>query len=137
MPARITIAVLPFDHYSEDPADALLATRITDELTAGLARDGRVDVVSRTSARQFAGARRALTDIARELGADVIIEGSVTTAGEEVRVLTRFVNGLRDRKTGVLRTTGTRADLDDLMRRVIQSVSDAAPNAIRAAPGGS
>lgn len=136
VPGRITLAVLPFDHYSKDPADALLAARVTDELTAGLARDGRVDVVSRTSAGQFAGARRPLREIARELGADVLIEGSVTSAGEGVRVQARFVNGLRDRKTGVLEITGTRADLDDLLRRVIQSVADAAPDANRAAPSG-
>jgi adenylate cyclase len=133
LPGRISIAVLPFDHYSNDPADALLAERVTDEVTSGLARDGRVDVVSRTTARQFEGARRSLADIARELGADVIIEGSVTTAGEDVRVRTRFVNGLRDRKTGVLEFAGTRPDLDDLLRRVIQGVSDAAPTAIRPA----
>ena len=77
----VTIAVLPFAEYSNDPADELLAARLTDGVTSELARIRTLGVVSHTSALQFAGTRRPLREIAQALNAELILEGSVHDDG--------------------------------------------------------
>jgi adenylate cyclase len=121
-----TVAVLPFATYSGIDADRRLAAEITDGVTSELARLGTVDVVSHTSAAQFAPSNRRLSDIASALGADVVMEARVTVDGDRVRVTGRLVDAARDRKIWVEDFTGTRADLPSLHRRVAQAVAAAA-----------
>lgn len=122
----LTIAVLPFASYSADQADTLLAARVTDGITAELARLGTLGVVSHTSALQFAGARRPLREIASTLGADVVAEGSVQRDGERVRVDVRLVDAARDRKIWVENFAGRVTDLADLQRRIAAATATAA-----------
>ena len=122
----VTIAVLPFDEYASDVADALLAAQLTDGVTGELARLRTLGVVSHTSARQFADTRRPLREIAQALNAEMILEGSVTTAGDAVRVSARLVDARIDRKVWVSDFTGTRRDLLDLERRIAAAAGSAA-----------
>ncbi len=122
----VTIAVLPFDEYASDVADALLAAQLTDGVTGELARLRTLGVVSHTSARQFADTRRPLREIAQALNAEMILEASVTTAGDAVRVSARLVDARIDRKVWVSDFTGTRRDLLDLERRIAAAAGSAA-----------
>lgn len=122
----VTIAVLPFSEYAGEPADALLAAQLTDGVTGELARIRTLGVVSHTSARQFAGARRPLREIAQALNAEMILEGSVTTAGDAVRVNARLVDARLDRKVWVSDFVGTRRDLPELERRIAAAAGSAA-----------
>lgn len=122
----VTIAVLPFNEYASDTADALLAAQLTDGVTGELARIRTLGVVSHTSARQFAGTRRPLKEIAQALNAEMILEGSVTTAGDAVRVSARLVDARLDRKVWVSDFAGTRRDLPDLQRRIAAAAGSAA-----------
>jgi TolB-like protein len=121
-PAPTTsIAVLPFASYSTDPADALLAARLTDGVTTELARLGTIGVVSHTSALQFAeGPRRATPEIARMLRADHLAEGTVRRAGDRLEVSVRVVNGHTDRKMWVEDFVGSTGDPRDIERRIAQ-----------------
>ena len=73
----VTVGVLPFNEYSPDAADELLAAQLTDGVTSELARNRALGVASYTSAQQFAGTRRPLTEIAQALKVEMIFEGSV------------------------------------------------------------
>jgi TolB-like protein len=121
-----TIAVLPFAEYSSDPADELLAAKLTDGVTSELARVKTLGVVSHTSALQFAGVRRPVKEIARALNAELILEASVHHEGERVRVEARLVDTTIDRKLWVEDFVGTPADLRDLERRVATAAGSAA-----------
>jgi TolB-like protein len=117
------VAVLPFAHYASGGTDERLAARITDGVTTELARINAAGVVSRTSALQFGDGRKPLREVAQLLNATELVEGSVTTDGDTVRVTTRIVNGRTDLKTSVLEFEGRRDLVDDLTRRIAAALS--------------
>jgi TolB-like protein/DNA-binding winged helix-turn-helix (wHTH) protein len=96
--ARIqSLAVLPLENLSGDPGQDYFAAGITDDLTTELAHIHGLRVVSRTSASQFQAAHRSLPDIARALGVEGVIEGSVVRAGNHVRITTQLIEAASDR----------------------------------------
>jgi adenylate cyclase len=127
----VTIAVLPFAHYSTDGSDALLAARMTDGVTSELARQGTIGVVSHTSALQFAGVRKPAPEIARALNADVVMEGTLTRSGDRIAVTIRLVNAKTDRKMWVQDFEGRAVEARELERRI---AADVAPFVLSAAP---
>jgi len=93
-----SIVVLPLDNYSGDPAQDYFAEGMTDELTAELATISQLRVISRGSAMQFKGDDRpAAPDIARLLGVDVVVEGSVRRVGDQVRITAQLIDARADR----------------------------------------
>jgi TolB-like protein len=86
-----SIAVLPLTNLSGDPAQDYFADGMTDELITALAKNRSLRVVSRTSAMQYKGVRRPLRDIARELGVDGILEGSVERSGNLVHMTVQLI----------------------------------------------
>lgn len=80
------IAVLPLANLSGDASQDYYADGMTDELITALARNRSLRVISRTSAMQFKSANKPLREIAHELGADGILEGSVKRTGNNVHV---------------------------------------------------
>ncbi len=91
-----TLAVLPFENLSRDDAQEFLADGMTEAITAGIARLGSLRVISRTSAMRFKGQRRPLPEIARELHADAVVEGSMLHAGERVRITAQLIDARTD-----------------------------------------
>ena len=96
-----SVAVLPFEHYSGNEEEALLVARLTDSVSAELAKVGSVSVVSRTSAARYAGAHESVLEIAKALDADFIMEASAVVTGDIIHVVARLVDGRRDRKVWV------------------------------------
>ncbi|MBA3709684.1 MAG: hypothetical protein H0W83_12790 [Planctomycetes bacterium] len=93
-----SIAVLPLDNYSADSAQAYFAEGMTDELTTDLATISSLRVISRGSTMQYAGRNRPPTpEIARALNVDAIVEGSVTRAGDKVRITAQLIDARADR----------------------------------------
>jgi TolB-like protein len=119
----VRVAVLPFAHYSTDPSVGLLAARLTDGVMTELVRNGRVDVVSRTSTQQFASRPGSLREVARALNADIVVEGSIHVDADRIRVQMRMVDPDVDRKFGLHEFEGTARDLDDLQRRMAAAIS--------------
>jgi TolB-like protein len=93
----VWIAVLPLDNFSGDSNQEFLADGMTEALIAGLARSPGLHVVSRTSVMPYKGARKPLPQIARELGVDAVIEGSVVRVRDRVRVTAQLVDAREDR----------------------------------------
>jgi TolB-like protein/DNA-binding winged helix-turn-helix (wHTH) protein len=94
-----SIAVLPLDNLSGDPGQDYLAAGMTDELTTMLAKHSNLRVISRTSATsvmQPKGAHRPLPEIARELGVDGILEGSVERTGDKVHMTIQLIQAPSD-----------------------------------------
>jgi TolB-like protein len=91
------VAVLSFQNYSGDARQDAFADALTETIISKLAQVDTLHVVSRTSSSQYKGQQRALPDIARELGAVWIIEGSVTRAAGRVRVVAQLIDARTDR----------------------------------------
>jgi TolB-like protein len=119
-----TVAVLPFEQHSGSPEDERLASHLTDAVTFELARLQTVGVVSRTSARQFEYARGSLRDMARTLGADFVMEATVSTAEDEITVDGRLVNAAIDRKFWVHTFRGDRRRIGELAKRIAVAISE-------------
>jgi len=93
-----SIAVLPLDNYSGDPAQDYFAEGMTDEMTADLATISQLRVISRGSATQFKGKDRPPTsEVARRLNVDLVIEGSVSRSGDKVRITAQLIDAREDK----------------------------------------
>ena len=93
---QLSIAVLPLDNFSPDPADAYFADGMQEQLVAMLARIKRLSVRGRTSAMRYRDDRKSLPEIAGELGVKFVIEGSVRIAGSHVSVTAQLMDAVRD-----------------------------------------
>lgn len=92
-----SLAVLPLANHSGDADQDYLADGLTEALIADLAKIRALKVISRTSVMHYKGASKTLPEIARELGVDAVVEGSVARAGNRVRVTAQLVDGSSDR----------------------------------------
>jgi TolB-like protein/DNA-binding winged helix-turn-helix (wHTH) protein len=91
-----SIAVLPLENLSGNPAQEYFTDGMTDELITELARTKGLRVISKTSVMQYKGVHRPLKEIAHELGVDGILEGSVLNDGSQVRVTVQLVHAPSD-----------------------------------------
>ncbi len=91
-----TLAVLPFENLSRDEAQEFFADGMTEAITASIARLGSIRVISRTSAMRCKGQRRPLPEIARELNADAVVEGSVLQVANRVRITAQLIDARTD-----------------------------------------
>ncbi len=107
------IAVLPLENLSHDDEQEYFADGMTDAIIDQLARVPGVTVISRTSTMQYKKARKPLPQIARELGVDTVVEGTVLRAGNRVRVSAQLIDAATDRH--LLSRTFER-DLQDVLQ---------------------
>jgi TolB-like protein/Tfp pilus assembly protein PilF len=94
--AEKSIAVLPFENWSEDKANAYFAEGIQDEILTRLSKIADLKVISRTSTQHYKSAPENLSEIARQLGVAHILEGSVQKSGEAVRVNVQLIKAATD-----------------------------------------
>ncbi|HEX3130155.1 MAG TPA: protein kinase [Thermoanaerobaculia bacterium] len=83
------LAVLPLENLSNE--QEYFVDGMTDALIASLCNVGRVRVISRQSVMRFKGSDLALPAIARQLGVDLVLTGSVVRSGLQVRITTNLV----------------------------------------------
>jgi TolB-like protein/Tfp pilus assembly protein PilF len=96
--ARIeSLAVLPLENLSHDADQQYFADGMTEALITDLAKIGALKVISRTSVMQYKDSRKPLPVIAKELGVDAVIEGSVARSGDRVRITAQLIDAKSDR----------------------------------------
>jgi len=86
------IAVLPLENISPSPADAYISDGLTEELISTLSRINGLRVIARTSAMRYKGSGKGVNQIGRELGAGSLIEGSVRTMRNKVRISVQLID---------------------------------------------
>jgi serine/threonine protein kinase/tetratricopeptide (TPR) repeat protein len=91
-----SLVVLPFENRSGDPGQEFFADGMTDALITDLAQIAALRVISRTSAMRFKATRVPLSEIARELRVDAVVEGSAVRAGDRARITVRLVDAAND-----------------------------------------
>jgi adenylate cyclase len=92
-----SIAVLPFVNMSDDAANEFFADGISEELLNVLVKVDGIGVASRTSSFAYKGRELGAAAIARELGVNHILEGSVRKAGNRVRITAQLIDAVNDR----------------------------------------
>jgi adenylate cyclase len=86
LPAEPSIAVLPFDNLSGDPAHDFIADGLSENIIATLAQARGMLVIARNSTFTYKGKAVKVQQVAEELGVQYVLEGSVQIAGENIRV---------------------------------------------------
>src|SRR5262245_45256270 len=95
-PVTNGVAVLPFENLSKDPDNAYFAEGMHEEILTRLASIAGLKVISRTSTQQYQSKPKNLREIAKQLGAANILEGSVQKAADQVRVNVQLINAQTD-----------------------------------------
>ena len=95
-PAKPSIVVLPFVNMSGDADQEFFADGLTEDILTELSRFRDLFVISRNSSFKYKGKAVNVQQVARELGVQYVLEGSVRKAGNRVRV-TRAADRRRDR----------------------------------------
>jgi len=107
-PSARSVAVLPLVYGSppDRAGDDYLANGMTDALITELSKLGALQVISETSTRRYKDSRKTVPEIARELGVEAIVEGSVFREGDVIRVTVQLIRA--DTDTHLLTQTYTR-----------------------------
>jgi TolB-like protein/DNA-binding winged helix-turn-helix (wHTH) protein/Tfp pilus assembly protein PilF len=134
-----SIAVLPLQDLSADPGQEYFADGITEELITNLAQSLPLRVISRTSVMRFKKTTEPITQIARELGVDAIVEGAVARSGNRVTVTAQLIDASEDRHLWAQKYDRNLGDLLEMEAELSQEIAKqvrgtlAAPQEIKAA----
>ncbi|HUI62771.1 MAG TPA: winged helix-turn-helix domain-containing protein, partial [Steroidobacteraceae bacterium] len=92
-PARSVLAVLPLENLSGDPRRNYFSDGLTEQLISELGRCSpqELGVIARTSVLRYAGTHKSIAEIAVELGADYLIEGSVRHERSRARITLQLI----------------------------------------------
>jgi TolB-like protein/Tfp pilus assembly protein PilF len=119
-----SLAVLPLENLSGDPAHDYFADGMTEALITSLAKIKALRVISRTSAMQYRGARKSLPQIARELNVDAVIEGSVIRADDRVRIAAQLIYAITDQHLWAESYDRDFRDILSLQSQIARQVAD-------------
>lgn len=92
-----SLAVLPLRNLSGDAEQEYFSDGMTDELITELAKIGGLRVISHTSIERYKNTTLSVPEIARDLGVDDVLEGSVLKSGDKIRVTSQLIDARTDR----------------------------------------
>ncbi len=118
-----SLAVLPLSNLSGDSTQEYLADEMTEELCGRLARIHDLRVISRTSVMRFKGTKLSVPEIARTLGVDALVEGSVIRQGNRIRVHAQLIRASTDEHLWSDEYDGELGDVLTLESEVAQSIA--------------
>jgi eukaryotic-like serine/threonine-protein kinase len=120
-----SLAVLPLENLSGDPAQEYFADGMTEALISNLGQIRALSrVISRTSVMRYKGSRKSLQEIARELSVDAVIEGTVHRSGGRVRVIARLIPAATDSPVWAGEYDRDLSDVLKLQSEVARAVAD-------------
>ena len=118
-----SLAVLPLENLSGDPAQDYFADGLTDALIGDIAKIGELRVISRTSSMHFKGTKKSLPEIAGELKVDAVVEGTVQRSGERVRIRVQLIHAATDRHLWAEAYERDVRDVLDLQSQIAQAIA--------------
>jgi TolB-like protein/predicted Zn-dependent protease len=120
-----SIAVLPFENFSEDKAFAFFADGVQDEILTDVAKIGDLKVISRTSVMQYKNrAELKLPEIAQALKVAHVLEGSVQRSANRVRVSAQLIDARNDTHIWAEKYEGDLADVFAIQSKIAQAIAD-------------
>ena len=130
----LSIAVLPLETYA-GPARQELADAMTEAVIADLSRAKDLRVISRTSSMQYRSNRKTLPVIGRELAVDMILEGSITTHGDRVRIIAQLIDARSDEHLWTASYDRSMEDVLALQADVAGAIAKGIQEALKGRPG--
>jgi adenylate cyclase len=96
LPDKPSIAVLPFENMSGDPEQEYFSDGLTEEIITALSKTPKLFVIAGTSSFKYKGKKIDLRTVGRELGVRYVLEGSVRSSKDQLRITAQLI----DTKTG-------------------------------------
>jgi len=117
------IAVLPFTNMGGDPEQEYFADGITEDIITNLSLWRTFPVISRNSSFTFRGQSHNLKQVASELGARYIVEGSVRKGGNRVRITAQLIDAEEDHHLWSEKWDRTLEDIFDVQDEVSETIA--------------
>src|SRR6266853_1922876 len=120
-----SIAVLPFENFSEDKAFAFFTDGVQDEILTDLAKIADLKVISSTSVMQYkGGSTRNLPEIAQALKVAHVLEGSVQRSANRVRVSAQLIDARNDTHVWAEKYDRELADIFAIQSEIAEKIAD-------------
>jgi adenylate cyclase len=127
------IAVLPLTNMSGDPDQEFFADGMTEDTITELSRFHDLLVISRNSSFKYKGQAVDVREVARALGVDYVVEGSVRRVGNRVRITVQLIDGETDKHIWAERFDRDLEDIFAIQDEVVRSIVAILPGRIEAA----
>ena len=133
LPDKPSIAVLPFANMSGEAEQEFFTDGITEDILTELSRFRELFVISRTTAFKYKGKAFNIQEVARELGVQFALEGSVRKAGNRVRVTAQLIDAEADRHIWAERYDRDLEDIFAIQDEISQAIVSTLPGRVEAA----
>jgi adenylate cyclase len=133
VPDKPSIAVLPFDNMSGDPEQEYFTDGITEDIITELTRFQTLFVIARNSSFAFKGQAIDITDIAKKLGVQYVVEGSVRKAGERIRITSQLIDAASGNHLWAERYDRNLEDIFDVQDEVASQIATMVPGHVEIA----
>lgn len=117
------IAVLPFRNLSGDPEQEYFSDGITEDIITALAKNRWLSVIARNSVFSYKDRSTDDRDVAKELDADYLVEGSVRKVGNRVRITAQLIDAISEKHLWAEHYDGDLADIFSLQDEVTGTIA--------------
>jgi adenylate cyclase len=131
--AKPSIIVLPFANMSGTPEQEFFVDGLTEDILTDLSRFRELFVISRNTSSKFKGQAVDVKKIARELGVQYVVEGSVRRAGNRVRVTVQLIDGETDAHLWAERYDRDLEDIFAIQDEITSAIVATLPGRVEAA----
>jgi adenylate cyclase len=133
LPEKPSIAVLPFNNMSGDPEQEYFADGIAEDIITLLSRFHWFFVIARNSSFSYKGTSPDIRAVARDLGVQYVLEGSVRKSGERVRITAQLIEAESGRHVWADRYDRQLNDIFEVQDEITQAITAAvAPSFVAA-----
>jgi adenylate cyclase len=122
LPDKPSIAVLPFDNLSDDVTQEYFVDGMTDDLITDLSQVSGLFVIARNSTFIYKGRAVKVQDVARDLGVNHVLEGSVRRVGDKVRINAQLINAISGHHIWAERFDSELTDVFRLQDEVVKKI---------------
>ena len=123
LPAKPSVAVLPFANLSGDPAQDYFADGLVEDIITALSRFKSLFVIARNSSFAYKGKPIDIRRVGRELGVRYVLEGSVRKSGLQLRITGQLVDAATGTHLWAEEFDGPMADVFELQDKVASHVA--------------
>jgi len=122
LPDKPSIIVLPFNNMSSDPDQEFFCDGLVEDVTTALSRFRQLFVIARNTAFTYKGRSVDVREVSRSLGVQYVLEGSVRSAGNRLRVTAQLIDAINDRHIWAEKFDGETSDIFDFQDGLTSSI---------------
>lgn len=128
-----TVAVLPFTNMSGDPEQEFFVDGLTEDILTELSRRHELYVISRNSSFVYKDRAVNIPEVAKTLGAQYLVEGSVRKAGDHIRITVQLIDSANDSHIWAEKYDRNLDDIFEIQDEVTSAIVATLPGRVEAA----